>query len=657
MSSSNASWTTVSNTKKAKPAPSSNNKASANSAAPVIPKAEVKSIKLSDSAFSAMRSRISDDEDQENEVPKVTSNVEKASMNKPMKATKPSSNGLTLKQALQNIDVDKLKELYQSSKDNPSLALDKVCYWFVDQVKEVTSGTNDSLFSKETNPEYPISSLSTAVRKYLDEIFDNTKSKLKAVTLCRNGMLKPNTNEKIVTAYQVLLQYLLRYIREQPGNAFLDDIDELSGSLRKYPSDLVLRLFWCYSQLQYEQPSLALEVWFRLMFPSVENSSYRQFVIEVLAQLTKRNLQNKKFFKSNEPFSIDSYVDLLDLLDRAPPSLSKESRSSLGQSAANLSEIFLINTKSISTHAEQYFSELFPLLVGNKQRSAKSQAVIDRMILASMTDKSIISTWLALHKEYPQNSMHLLSLLNNTETPVPAFSSSKELRQIAQQLQTNSDDLNDQSDHQEFLRTLKKQETNVGKKRRRQSKSKLGAVFQLFLILAVSLIIYQNWLWLTVAADYLTEDYQKHPTVLLVTKHLSNGFHEGKRLTELSIKYADEYARLTMRTLEPYAIQSSKYIQKQWNVILKYIEGPVYDKSVEIAEQIQTLSIVIFKRSTHYLSIFFDQASYYAAEAAQLTEYYLKQFSAMFYDQWTHFDGTALRKKFDELRTRFVKSI
>ena len=47
MSSNNASWTTVSNNKKAKPAPSSNSKSAANSAAPTIPKAEVKSKKFS----------------------------------------------------------------------------------------------------------------------------------------------------------------------------------------------------------------------------------------------------------------------------------------------------------------------------------------------------------------------------------------------------------------------------------------------------------------------------------------------------------------------------------------------------------------------------------------------------------------------------------
>ena len=81
------------------------------------------------------------------------------------------------------------------------------------------------------------------------------------------------------------------------------------------------------------------------------------------------------------------------------------------------------------------------------------------MILASMTDKSIVNTWLALHKTNPQSSNHLLALLSNTDTPVPGLSSSKELRQIAEKLQTNSDDLTEQTEHQEFLRTLKK---NVG---------------------------------------------------------------------------------------------------------------------------------------------------------------------------------------------------
>ena len=127
----------------------------------------------------------------------------------------------------------------------------------------------------------------------------------------------------IVGGYQILLQYLLRNLNEQPDKSFLNDVDEvtdnftkfnhknvflkLSASLRRYPSDKVLRLLWAYNQVQYEQPGLALDskfsteplsqdwvlefifsisVWFRLMFPLIENRAYNQFVVESLSQLT-----------------------------------------------------------------------------------------------------------------------------------------------------------------------------------------------------------------------------------------------------------------------------------------------------------------------------------------------------------------------------------
>lgn len=47
--------------------------------------------------------------------------------------------------------MGKLKELYQSSSDNKSLWVDKVCYWFLEQVKDVSSGLNEPTFSKENN--------------------------------------------------------------------------------------------------------------------------------------------------------------------------------------------------------------------------------------------------------------------------------------------------------------------------------------------------------------------------------------------------------------------------------------------------------------------------------------------------------------------------
>lgn len=47
--------------------------------------------------------------------------------------------------------MGKLKQLYQSSSDNKSLWVEKVCYWFLEQVKDVNSGSNDPTFSKENN--------------------------------------------------------------------------------------------------------------------------------------------------------------------------------------------------------------------------------------------------------------------------------------------------------------------------------------------------------------------------------------------------------------------------------------------------------------------------------------------------------------------------
>jgi hypothetical protein len=43
--------------------------------------------------------------------------------------------------------------------------------------------------------EYPLNTLSTSVRDYLNEIFD-TQSKLKAITLCRNGIINPHAGKK-----------------------------------------------------------------------------------------------------------------------------------------------------------------------------------------------------------------------------------------------------------------------------------------------------------------------------------------------------------------------------------------------------------------------------------------------------------------------------
>lgn len=64
-------------------------------------------IKLSDSAFSSMKDRIADENDENDvgqvKVQKPVSNTEKNPTVKATKPSKPTSNSLTLKQALQNV--------------------------------------------------------------------------------------------------------------------------------------------------------------------------------------------------------------------------------------------------------------------------------------------------------------------------------------------------------------------------------------------------------------------------------------------------------------------------------------------------------------------------------------------------------------------------
>ncbi|CAF1295956.1 unnamed protein product [Adineta steineri] len=650
------SWTTVSGKAKTKAAPSSTK----SSAAPVIPKAEVKTIKLSDSAFSSMKDRVPDENDENetvtNKAPKPIPTTEKNTSVKATKPNKPTSNALTLKQTLQNINVDKLKQLYKSSKDNSSIWVEKICYGFIEHFKETTSGLNDPTFAKESSQEYPLNALSTSVRDYLKEIFD-TQSKLKAITLCRNGILNPNADINGIVGYQTLLQYFLRNLDELPNESFLNDVDELSTSLKRYQSDKVLRLLWAYSQIQYEHPGLALDIWFRLMFPLIENRTYNQFVVENLSKITTRDTKTKKFLRTNEIFPTESYVKLLDFVDRPNPALTKEMRTSLAKSANNLSELFVNNTKNLSQHSNDYFKVLFPALYNDKQRQSKTQANIDRMIVACFTDKAIIKTWLSLHKKYPLNSLHLLSLLHTNEISTPGLSSSKEFRTIVQQLRTISNEEDDKTDHKEFLRVYSKNDTVVVNKHQTRSKSRIGSLIKLLIVFSIAYTIYSNWLWLTVAADYLLEDYLKHPTAIIIKEQLSNACAETKKFTLSSVKHGEEFIRSTMINMEPYVIKFGQYLQKQWNLLLTYIEGPIYDKTVEIAEQIQRLSMVIFTESVHYLNILFDWASYYTANFASLTEIYLKQIYAILYDKWTHFDGTQLREKFDQIRMRIIKSV
>ncbi|UJR27775.1 hypothetical protein I4U23_009047 [Adineta vaga] len=660
MPSNETNWTTVPGKTKTKAAPSSTTKSAAATAAPIIPKAEVKLIKLSDSAFSSMKDRIPDENDENqtvvSKIPKPTATNEKHSSVKSTKSTKPTSTALTLKQTLQNLNVDELKELYSTSKDNTSVWVEKICYWFIKQFKEVTSGLNDPTFAKEANQEYPLNALSSSVRAYLKEIFD-TQSKLKAITLCRNGLLNPNADINGIVGYQTLLQYFLRHLDERPTDSFLHDIDELSTSLKRYPSDKVLRLLWAYNQLQYEHPGLALDIWFRLMFPLIANRTYNQLVVENLSQLTSRDVKNKKFLRTDEVFPVESYLKLLDFIDRPNPALTREMSASLTKSANTLSELFVNNKKNLSQHSTEYFEALYPHVYTDKQRSPKTQSIIDRMIVACFTDQSIIKTWLKLHKKYPLSSLNLLSLLHTNESSIPVLSSSKEFRTIVQQLRTISNEENDSTNHKEFLQAYAKNDTVVVKKRQTRSKSRIGSILKFLIFLFFAYTIYSNWLWLTVATDYLLEDYMKHPTAIVIKEHLSNACRETKKLTTSSIKQGEEFLRTSLIKMEPYIIQFGQYIQKQWTLLLKYIEGPVYDKSIEIAEQIQQLSLIIFNQSVHYLKFFFDMASYYTANLASSTEIYIKQLYAILQDKWEHFDFTQLRDKFDQLRMRLTKSV
>lgn len=127
MSKNDTNWTTVSGKpgKGKVAAAASSNKSTG---PPAMPKAEQKcidffekeriffrnmffylAIKLSDSAFSAMKDRIGDENDEndsgETKVPKPAAPVEKNPSVKPTKPNKPTPPALTLKQALQNVST------------------------------------------------------------------------------------------------------------------------------------------------------------------------------------------------------------------------------------------------------------------------------------------------------------------------------------------------------------------------------------------------------------------------------------------------------------------------------------------------------------------------------------------------------------------------
>ena len=217
------------------------------------------------------------------------------------------------------------------------------------------------------------------------------------------------------------------------------------------------------------------------------------------------------------------------------------------------------------------------------------------MLVACFAEKSVIKSWLSAHKDHPQSSLFvlrkffsslhcdvflssdrpLLSLLQTNESSVSGVPSTKELRTIVQQLRALSNGIveskkGDGKGHNEFLRVyatnviirsisnrlgvhcLFVQDDVVVSKRRTSSGWSIGSVFKLLVLLIVSFAIYSNWLWLTVAVEYLLEgnlwillrheyaasliDYLKHPTAVIIRQSLSDACKEAKKYAELSAK-------------------------------------------------------------------------------------------------------------------------
>ena len=66
-------------------------------------------------------------------------------------------------------------------------------------------------------------------------------------------------------------------------------------------------------------------------------------------------------------------------------------------------------------------------------------------------------------------------------------------------------------------------------------------------------------------------------------------------------RYGENFVHSTITNIQPYVIEFGHYIQKQWTSLQKYIEGPIYDKSIEIAEQVRmNIFIVSFFRRANF---------------------------------------------------------
>ncbi|CAF0783617.1 unnamed protein product [Didymodactylos carnosus] len=651
----NESWQTVGKSKKiTTPSKSVTN----------IPKAEVKNIKLSDSAFSSMRQR--ETEDGEKDESTVT-NIEQSKSTSVVKPStlKPSKTPTTinLKQALQNIDVSVLENEYSSTNDKTSATsvwVEKVIYAFIEQIKDVT--TTDPIFAKEDN-DYPMNALKSPVRDFLSKNFKQ-QSILKAIKICRESLLNTSSDSSAIVGYQVLLQFFIRHITDQ-SDRILNDVDTVSKMLKKYSSDKIMRLLWCYSQFRYKQPGLALEIWFRLFYPLIENRVYNQFVVDDLAQLTKRNSSYEELLKPDNQFSLKTFLEFMEFIDRPNPAITKQMRCSLGQSCSTIQDLFIKDSKNLSKDGSNYFKILFPLLSDNKQRSAKNQTQIDRMIMACFDDKTVSNTWLSLHKSYPKSTISLLNVIKTNSKQV--LSNPKERHSLIQQLRAISSDavkLNDgkHTPHDEFLNLYKENDTITS---RAQGKGK-RRFFKLTLFLMACISLYYFWPLITLTLSPYFKDHLhhfQHPVILSMRKQLQTIEIQTKKTLQPYLRKSEEYIRSSVIAAEPYVEMGYNHARKQVDHVWKYLQslqGPASELAIVLADQIRQISFVIYEHCIKYLSILFDMGSRYTEQSVNISKIYVKQLYVILYDQWEHLDTTDLKMKAERLiktiKTRFSSS-
>lgn len=79
--------------------------------------------------------------------------------------------------------------------------------------------------------------------------------------------------------------------------------------------------------------------------------------------LFSQNAKTKKFLRTTEAFPIESYIKLLDYVDRPNPALSKEMRTSLTKSATILSVRNIFFQKKTKKKFLKFLSILFTGLI------------------------------------------------------------------------------------------------------------------------------------------------------------------------------------------------------------------------------------------------------------------------------------------------------